>query len=393
MALDIFLLSLGGILFLGLLTSTVAARTFLPRVTMLLLLGVLIGDHGLQILSGRFSQHFDVIANLTLMMVGFLLGGKLNKETFTRSAKQVVWISVTTAVVTALVVCFGLLSMGVGFEISLLLGTIAAATAPAAVVDVVSESGIDNRFTDSLLSIVALDDVWALLLFALAMAVVANAGSAVTDFAFLFQSLREVVGAIGLGVLLGIPAAFLTGRIREGQPMLLEAVGVVALCGGMALWLEVSYLIACIVLGSVVVNLAKHHESPFHAIEDIESLFLIVFFVVAGASLELHALKAIGYLGALYIVLRSLGKYFGAWLGACLGQADQSTSHWMRFALLPQAGVSIGMALVASTHFPKYQQTLLTLVISSTVFFEIIGPIYTRWAITRAAGQSERQEE
>lgn len=390
-AIEVFLLSLGGILFLGLFTSTVAERTFLPRVTMLLLLGVLVGDHGIALLPPLFSQHFDVIADLTLMMVGFLIGGKLSKAALNDSARAVMWISLATAVITALVVGVMLVLLGIAMPLAILLGTIAAATAPAAVVDVINESGLDNRFTNSLISIVALDDVWALLLFAIAMAVVASNGSAGGDLSFLYHALFEIVGAVGLGVALGIPAAYLTGRIRDGQPMLLEALGVVAVCGGLAGWLDVSYLIACIVLGAVVVNLARHHESPFHAIGDIESLFLVVFFVVAGASLELAALRNIGYLGLIYIVARCIGKFVGAWAGAKVAGADPVTTRWMRVALLPQAGVSIGMALVASSHFPQYQQTLLTLVIGSTVVFEIIGPICTRLAIRRASQMTESQ--
>ena len=382
---EIFLLSLGGILLLGLFTSTVAERTFLPRVTLLLLLGILVGEHGFDLLPSLFSEHFDVIADLTLMMVGFLIGGKLSRPALGDSARAVIWISVATAVVTAMVVASVLFLFGVSMPIAILLGTIAAATAPAAIVDVVNESGVDNNFTNSLISIVALDDVWALLLFAIAIAVVAVNSSGSSDLSYLYHAITEIVGAVGLGVLLGIPAAYLTGRIRGGQPMLLEALGVVAICGGLALWLEFSYLIACIVLGAVVVNLARHHESPFHAIRDIESLFLVVFFVVAGASLELGALKSIGYLGIIYIVARSVGKFAGAWIGAKAGGADARTTRWMRFALLPQAGVAIGMALVASSHFPEYRQTLLTLVIGSTVFFEIIGPVYTRLAIKRTS--------
>ena len=384
-SLEVFLLSLGGILFLGLLTSTIAERTFLPRVTMLLLLGVAVGDSGFDLLPAVFKDHFNVITDLTLMMVGFLIGGKLNKPVLSSSAKAVIWISIVEAVITALIVGSVLLLSGISMQLAILLGTIAAASAPAAVVDVINESQIDNAFTNLLLSVVALDDVWALLLFAIAMAVVVNIGEPSGDLSFLYQAVLEIVGAVGLGVLLGVPAAYLSGRIRDGQPMLLEAMGIVAICGGLAIWLEVSYLIACIVLGAVVVNLAKHHEQPFHAINDIESLFLVVFFVAAGASLELTALKALGFIGVIYIVARSFGKFFGVWIGAKIGGADRRTTKWIRFALLPQAGVSIGMALVASAQFPQYQQTLLSLVIGSTVFFEIIGPVYTRLAITKTS--------
>lgn len=391
-SLDLFLVSLGGLLLMGLFTSAISDRTFLPRVTMLIVLGILIGDHGLAILPPLFSEHFNVVADITLMMVGFLLGGKLSKTTFDKSAKKIIVISLAAAIITALIVSIGLVFVGIDTKLAILLGTIASATAPAAIVDVVKDSKIDNQFTDTLLSIVALDDVWALLLFAFSMAIVINLDTGQFDVSFLINAAREIIGAVVLGVLLGLPSAYLSGRIRDGQPMMLEALGIVSICAGAAIYMGVSYLIACIVLGAVVVNVAKHHDSPFHAIEDIESLFLIVFFVVAGASLELGMLKDIGYLGIAFIILRCVGKYFGAWIGVAISAPNDKPMRWMRYALLPQAGVSIGMALVAASRFPEYQQSLLTLVIGSTVFFEIVGPIFTRISIRQASETAEVKE-
>lgn len=388
-ALDLFLMSLGCLLLLGLFTHAVSDRTFLPRVTMLIILGIVIGDQGLAILPFFFSENFDVVADVTLMMVGFLLGGKLCKATFEHAAKKIIVISLTAAIMTAVLVTLGLIIIGIEVKLAILLGAIASATAPAAIVDVVTESRIKNDFTESLLSIVALDDVWALFLFALSMAVVVNLDTGALDVTFIVHALREIFGAVLIGALFGLPGAYLSGRIRDGQPMLLEALGMVSLCAGTAIYFDVSYLIACIVLGAMIVNLAKHHISPFHSIEDIESLFLVVFFVLAGASLELNMLKNIGYLGVLYIVLRCVGKYFGAWFGSAMSAPQDASMRWMRFALLPQAGVAIGMALVAASRFPEYQQTLLTLVIGSTVFFELIGPVFTRISIKRASQPNE----
>ena len=170
---------------------------------------------------------------------------------------------------------------------------------------------------------------------------------------------------------------------RMNAEVLSEALGVVLLCGGLALWLEVSFLIAAMTMGAMIANLARHHEYPFHAIENIEWPFMVVFFVLAGATLELGALVQVGLFGVVYIVCRALGKYAGAGLGAALARADQDTKRWMGLALLPQAGVAIGMALVASSHLPEHRQTLLSIVIGSTVFFEIIGPVFTRLAVKR----------
>ena len=127
----LFLSTLGGLLLLGLLTTTLAERTFLPRVTLLLIFGELIGTEGFDLIPPGFSQHFNVIAEMTLIMVGFLIGGKLTLEQLRQSATEVFWISAVAAVFTTLLVAGCLWLLGVSPELALLLGCIASATAPA----------------------------------------------------------------------------------------------------------------------------------------------------------------------------------------------------------------------------------------------------------------------
>jgi len=198
------------------------------------------------------------------------------------------------------------------------------------------------------------------------------------------MTLEHIGGAICLGLLIGVPATYLTGRLKPGKPSMTEALGVVFLCGGIALWLDLSYLIAVMVLGTTIANLAQHHDYPFHAIEGIEDQFMMLFFVLAGASLEVNLLLEIGTIGLAYILLRVFGKLSGAWLGGFLAKIDPVTRNWMGVAMLPQAGVAIGMALVASSYFPEHGEVLLPLVISATVLFELVGPVFTRLALGRA---------
>ena len=378
-----FLLALGGILLLGLVTDTLGRRTHLPRVTLLLIFGIIIGKDLLDIIPAVFSERFEIIADMALLMVGFLLGGKLTVSTLKKSAGQILWISISAAIVTTVMVILGLLWIGVPADIAILLGCIASATAPAAVLDVVTESNIKGQFSELLLSIVSLDDAWALLLFGIGVVVVKSINGLDADIMPLLAVSREIGGAIILGILIGLPAAYLTGRIRPGQPSLIEALGIVFVCGGLALMLDVSFLIASMVMGAVITNLARHHEYPFHAIEGIESPFMVIFFVLAGASLELTLVNEIGFIGMVYVLCRTAGKYFGGMLGSHYSKAGKQTTQWIGVALLPQAGVAIGMALVAAKHFPEYSQTLLSVIISTTIFFEIIGPVFTRLALQR----------
>lgn len=389
-----FLLTLGGILLLGLVTSTLAQRTALPRVTLLLVFGIVIGHEGFNIIPLEFSSYFDLIAEITLLMVGFLLGGKLTLESLKESAGDVFWISICAALTTAGLVSFLLISINVPLDIAIILGCIASATAPTAILDVVEEAKKQlgfkpqqKKFSNTLLSIVAIDDVWALLLFALGLSIAKTLNGHGADTLFFASAAWEITAALGLGIVIGIPSAYLTGRAKPGQPMIIEALGIVFICGGLAIYLEVSYLIATMTMGAVIANLAKHHDYPFHAIENIESPFMVVFFVLAGASLDLASIEELGLIGFLYVLARTLGKYFGSVLGSQMSGSDSATKKWMGLALLPQAGVPIGMALVAANQFPEHRQILLSVVISSTVLFDIIGPILTRTAINRAANE------
>lgn len=378
-----FLVTLGGILLLGLFTNTLGRRTFLPRVTLLILFGVIIGKDLFDIIPSVFSDRFQIIADIALLMVGFLLGGKLTLRSLRKTANQVLWISISAAIFTVLIVSSGLMLAGVAKEIAIILGCISSATAPAAIFDVVKESNHKGQFSDLLLSIVALDDAWALILFAVGVAIVTSINGNASDVSPILHVSRDIGGAILLGTLIGVPAAYITGRINWGEPILSEALGVVFISGGLAMMFEVSFLITAMVVGAVITNFAKHHDYPFHAIEGIEWPFMVTFFVLAGASLDISALKEIGMIGVVYILCRAIGKYLGAFIGGHYSKANKEIQHWMGVALLPQAGVAIGMALVAAQYFPEYRQTLLSIIISSTIFFEIIGPVFTRLAIAK----------
>ena len=215
-----FMLTIGGILLLGLITSAIGRKTFLPRVTLLLIFGAMIGSNGLDWIPLEISRRFELVANVALLMVGFLLGEKLAFKSVRQFAAPILWISLSAAVVTASVVSLGLMWVGVPKSIAVVLGCIAAATAPAAVLDVAMESGADGPFRNLLLAIVAIDDAWALLLFGFGVAI----ATAATETNAFMMVLREIGGGVALGLLLGLPAAYLTGRLRQGQPILLSLI-------------------------------------------------------------------------------------------------------------------------------------------------------------------------
>jgi Kef-type K+ transport system membrane component KefB len=274
---------------------------------------------------------------------------------------------------------------------ALVLGGVAAATAPAATIDVVSQYRARGAFPGLLLSVVALDDAWGLIVFSLCVTTATALHNATVDTELVVRAGTDIAGAIGLGLVLGVPAALLTGRIKAGEPMLTEALALVFLCGGLALLLDVSFLIAAMVTGATVANLARHHERPFHAIQAVDWPVMVLFFVLAGASLQIDAVLAVSGIGMAYMGWRTVGKVGGGWLGAKLGGADPLHGRWIGMALLPQAGVAMGMALVASNQLPEYRQEILSIAIGSTILFELFGPIATRLALRRTSGTDERQ--
>ena len=380
-----FLITIGGILLLALATDFLGKHTVLPRVSLLLIFGIIIGDDALALVPESVSGRFDLITILALLMVGFLLGGRLTLQSLRKDGRQVIWISAFAVLSTCLLVITALTAINVPLELAILLGCIATATAPVATLDTVLESGSKSKFSQLLLAIVALDDAWALLLFSLGLALVALLSGMDGVVTPLYDTGWKILGSILLGVIIGLPAAYMTGRLKPGQPMLTEALGLVFVCGGAAIWLGVSFIIAAMTMGAVIANLARHHDYPFHEIESIEWPFMALFFILAGASLEISTLAAMGAVGIVYIFARVMGKILGAWIGAYASNANNEIRQWMGVALLPQAGVAIGMALLAADRFPEYEQTILSIVISTTVVFELFGPVFTRIAISLAS--------
>jgi Kef-type K+ transport system membrane component KefB len=137
------------------------------------------------------------------------------------------------------------------------------------------------------------------------------------------------------------------------------------------------------VMGLAIANLARHHDRPRREIETFEQPFLVLFFILAGAALEVGALAELGLVGAAYILLRTAGLWLGGWLGARLAGLSGPRARLVGLAITPQAGVALGMALVAKSRFPEVGDMLLGIVISTTVVFELIGPVVTRWTLSR----------
>jgi Kef-type K+ transport system membrane component KefB len=357
-----------------------------PRVTLLLLIGVVVGPAGLGVIPDIAEAAFPLVTHLALAMVGFLLGERLVFRELRGEGRVAVGISVGVSLVTAACVFAAVWITSGNLVVALILAGIAPATAPAATVDVVRESRAKGPLSDTVLRVVALDDVWCVILFTVLLVAAEGFSGQGTPGDDIGRALWEVGGAIVLGAVVGVPMAWLTGRVKPGEPTLLEAAGFVFLGAGIALLAGFSYLLASMTVGATVANLARHHTRPFRAIEGITDPFLAIFFFLAGYELDALSLRAAGLLGLVYVGGRLLGRVVGGYWSARASAAEPGLARRIGWCLLPQAGVAVALALVAVERLPETRAVVLPLVIATTVIFELFGPLATLRQL-RAAGE------
>jgi len=253
---------------------------------------------------------------------------------------------------------------------------------------VVRESGAKGNFTDTLLGVVALDDAWCLIIFAVSLAVARgltdSAGGGFHLSAAFARSLLEIGGALGLGTSLALIFTLLSRHIRTSGDLLIYTLGFILLNTGLAIYFHLSVLLASMFLGMVVVNLSKTSFRFFDVVRTVDSPLYLAFFVLAGASLEIHVLTKLGLLSLSYFIFRVLGKVGGASLGGWISKAATPVKKYLGFGLVPQAGVALGVALITKAEFPLIGGMIFTTIVTTTILYEIVGPFFTRWALHKA---------
>ena len=383
------ILSFAAILLLGLLAARLLRHIKFPAVTAYLLLGILIGPEVLGLVARPILGASGSISNIVLSFVAFGLGQNFSRGNVSRIGKSVLWISLLEASGAWLLVTFSCLYLlRQSLPVSLLFGSIASATAPAATVMVVRESGAKGTFTDTLLGVVAVDDAWCLIIFAISLALAKGlthwGGEAFHLSAPFARSLVEIGGALGLGTLVALILTLFCRYLRSPEDLLICTVGFILLNTGLAIYFHLSVLLASIFLGMILVNVNKMSFRFFEILRTVESPLYLAFFVLAGASLEIHVLGKLGLIGLSYFIFRILGKVGGASLGGWISRATSPIKKYLGFGLVPQAGVALGVALIAKAEFPLMGGMIFTTIVATTVFYEIVGPFFTRWALHKA---------
>jgi Kef-type K+ transport system membrane component KefB len=379
-------LILGLMMVLGLFFAWLARLCKLPNVTGYLIAGLIVGPSVLGLVTTEQLEGLDIISELALGFIAFSVGGEFKMSYFKKVGATPIVIAFMEAFMAVLLVIIGLLIVGCSLPFSLVLGAIAAATAPAATIMVIRQYRAKGPVTDTLLSVVALDDAVALILFGIAVAVAGSlestsSGSVVMT---ILSPVIELGGAVIIGFVMGILLKFPLRWLKVKSDRLIAAIAFVFLGVGIASALSLSSLLLCMAMGAALANFSSQSSETMDLVDSFTPPIFMLFFMVSGAELQLSILPSIGIVGAVYVVVRVIGKYVGALLGACICKADANIKKYLGPTLIPQAGVAIGLSLLATQVVPEYGSQIRAVVLCGTLIYELIGPAITKISLTKA---------
>ena len=412
------LLSLSVAMFAGLLMTRPLSRFHLPDVTAYLIAGVLIGPCCLGLLHipglgfGSFEEleGLKLISNVALGFIAFSIGNEFRLSQLRETGRQALVIGILQAVAATLLVDAALLLFHLirpdvlSVPAAITLGAIGAATAPAATLMVVRQYKARGKLTDLLLPIVALDDAVGLILFAVSFGIAeAMSSGAVDVVGIVINPLLEILGSLVMGAVAGWMLTQLEKLFHSNTNRLAMSIGFVFVtvalsmleipAGGSAK-LGFSSLLVCMMLGSIFCNLCPLSEEIMKNADRWTAPLLVLFFVLSGAELELGVFLQFSsvLVGVVYILARSLGKYYGARESARLVGCDRNVVRYLGITLLPQAGVALGMCVTAAS-LPGDGKMIRNIVLFAVLVYELVGPLLTKWALTKAGDIQPKSEE
>ena len=405
----------------GLLLSRVAKKVGLPAVTAYLVAGVLIGPY----LLGQFGIGFDheanspekykILCDLALGFIAFAIGNEFRLEQLKKIGKKATIVGIGQALVTTVVVDAGLIALSfilpegcLPLPAAIILGAVATATAPAATLMVVRQYKAKGPLTDILLPIVALDDAVGLMLFAISFGVAkALMSGAVSLVSVIVEPILEVVLSLLLGAVMGFLFNFFEKSFHSRSKRLSMSVTFVFLTVALSMMkfevagihIGFSSLLVCMMLGTVFCNVCDVSEELMARVDRWTAPLFILFFVISGAELELSVFSdvAIVVIGLVYILVRSAGKYFGAFASAKSVNCDKNIVKYLGVTLLPQAGVALGMAIKSEELGPE-GHIVANITLFAVLIYELVGPLLTKIALLKAGeidpeGKSSVREE
>lgn len=406
------LLAVGLLLFCAYWGGRGANLIQLPRISGYLLVGILLSPSLTHIFPHQMIDHdLHVVTESALGLIAYTIGGSLVLERIRHLGHIIICITLTQAagafIITTgvLIPTFPLLayippSAGTftttSLPLALIIGAISVATAPGAILAIISELRAKGAFTSILLGIIALDDGLAIVFFAVASTAahaLINPGTH-TWWTILGGAFTEIFLSALLGVAAGLVLKVTAKVVRRREALLMVILGVVLSTVGAALSLHISPLLASMVIGFVIVNLERRHRDFFTVIEQIEEPIFGLFFALAGAHMDIVVFKSAGLLAVAILICRMLGKQFGTWIGAKWTRAPVALQRYLGIALFPQAGVTVGLVLLARDIFPQPElaNILVNAVIGSVILNELIAPPLLKFALLKAEQMSDKEE-
>lgn len=359
----------------------------LPNVSGYLLIGLFLGSSFLNIVNAEDIEILEIISELALAFIAFNIGSEFVLKDMKKYGRKIFWIALAEVVgAIALVFSVMFFIFRQDFAFSIILASMSAATAPAATLLVIRQYNAKGPLARTILPVVALDDILGIVAFGIAMALAKmDASGASFSATQLLKSLGiEIFGSIIVGFIIGLVLSLSVKKLKTHDDYQIASLIAIGLGMGISTWLGLSPLLCNIVIGTTLVNLIPRTDKIFKSVNNFVPAFYILFFTLAGASLNISFLRDVGLIGTAYVLARGFGKYFGSVVGSYYVEAEDTIKKYLGFALLPQGGISIGLLILVRQQLPQYAATITTIIMFSILIYETSGPIFAQYALKKA---------
>jgi len=377
--------SLGILLIAGVIAGYLAGWIGVPKVCLYIVAGLVIGPSLLGWIPEGHLHELDPVLKLALAMVLLEIGSRFKVGMIRRIIRSAVPLSLGELCLTFGLVAGGLYLYGEPLRSSLLLGGLALATAPATTIVVLREYDSEGPVTAYTFFLVALNNLAAIIAFEVLFAVTSllEEGPSVDVSGLMTWLSISLVGSTVLGIVGGLVVSVASSLTREKQRTVV-VFAITAFVLGFCESFDLPYLLTFLAMGITLANASRHTAETLKELGTVLALLYVVFFVAAGAELNLKALAAVGTIGAIYVVTRCSGKYLGVRWTAKYRQEPIEVQRWLGATLIAQAGAAIGLVQIASERDPELGRYLSTIIVGTVVVFEVIGPLLTRFAVVHA---------
>lgn len=384
--LDLFL-SVSIIILGGILGGRVARKFKLPSVSGYIVAGLILGPSFINLVNSQDLGSLSFITDIALAAIAFSIGNEFLISDMKKVGKSALLLTVAEVVGAVTLVFLTMYYLfNESFEFSIVIASMAAATAPAGIVMVIRELRADGPLVKTILPVVALDDALGIMIFSVALSL-AKMTSGIANFT-LFQiisdPLIEIFGSMLLGLLLGVALSYFANKAKAQNDLLNLTLAFVLASVGASNFFNLSPLLTAMMMGATLVNLLQNSKRVFDNLNTFTPPINLLFFTLAGMSLDIRILASVSLLGVGFIFSRAIGKIFGAGFGAKALGESKTIQKYLGLSLLTQGGISIGLSAIVRNELPQFGDSIVTVILFSILVYEISGPILAKIAITKA---------